>query len=158
MTERNAHDDERDTADLATNDAADLAAGDATDLVTDDMADLAIDDTSDSAVGDTSDLAAGDATDLATADAARSQAPAGQLTPAGSAVSPRAHVRRHGPPCAPRAQAAVEVRNHPSHDGAFGRIVRPDDCGRRRLRVRNPRRGVRQAQRGGHPVGIGSVA
>lgn len=56
MTEQNAHDDERDTADLATNDAADLAAD--------------------------------DATDLATADAARSQAPAGQLTPAGSAVSP----------------------------------------------------------------------
>lgn len=56
MTEQNAHDDERDTADLATNDAADLAAG--------------------------------DATDLATADAARSQPPAGQLTPAGRAVSP----------------------------------------------------------------------
>lgn len=36
MTERNAHDDERDTADLATNDAADLAAGDATDLAADD--------------------------------------------------------------------------------------------------------------------------
>lgn len=88
MTEQNAHDDERDTADLATNDAADLAAGDATDLVTDDTADLAIDDTSDSAVDDTSDLAAGDAADLATADAARSQAPAGQLTPAGRAVSP----------------------------------------------------------------------
>ena len=88
MTEQNAHDDERDTADLATNDAADLAAGDATDLVTDDTADLAIDDTSDSAVDDASDLAAGDAADLATADAARSQAPAGQLTPAGSAVSP----------------------------------------------------------------------
>ena len=80
MAEQNAHDDERDMADLATNDAADLAAGDATDLVTDDTADLAIDDTS--------DLAAGDAADLATADAARSQAPAGQLTPAGSAVSP----------------------------------------------------------------------
>lgn len=80
MTEQNAHDDERDTADLATNDVADLAAGDATDLVTDDTADLAIDDTS--------DLAAGDAADLATADAARSQAPAGQLTPAGRAVSP----------------------------------------------------------------------
>ena len=80
MAEQNAHDDERDTADLATNDAADLAAGDATDLVTDDTADLAIDDTS--------DLAAGDAADLATADAARSQAPAGQLTPAGGAVSP----------------------------------------------------------------------
>ena len=80
MTEQNAHDDERDTADLATNDVADLAAGDATDLVTDDTADLAIDDTS--------DLAAGAAADLATADAARSQAPAGQLTPAGRAVSP----------------------------------------------------------------------
>ena len=88
MAEQNAHDDECDTADLATNDAADLAAGDATDLVTDDTADLAIDDTSHSAVGDTSDLAAGDAPDLATADAARSQAPAGQLTPAGRAVSP----------------------------------------------------------------------
>ena len=88
MAEQNAHDDERDTADLATNDAADLAAGDATDLVTDDTADSAIDDTSDSAVDDTSDLAAGDAADLATADAARSQAPAGQLTPAGRAASP----------------------------------------------------------------------
>lgn len=88
MTEQNAHDDERDTADLATNDAADLAAGDATDLVTDDTADLAIDDTSDSAVDDTSDLAAGDAADLATADTARPQAPAEQLTPAGRAVSP----------------------------------------------------------------------
>lgn len=94
MTEQNAHDDERDTADLATNDAADLAAGDATDLVTDDTADLAIDDTSDSAVGDTADLA--------TADAARSQAPAGQLTPAGRAVSlppsPHAHVCRNDRP------------------------------------------------------------
>ena len=96
MTEQNAHDDERDTADLATNDAADLAAGDATDLVTDDTADLAIDDTSDSAVDDTSDLAAGDAadlaiddaTDLAAADTARPQAPAEQPTPAGRAVSP----------------------------------------------------------------------
>ena len=88
MTEQNVHDDERDTADLATNDAADLAAGDATDLVTDDTADLAIDDTSDSAVDDTSDLAAGDAADLATADTARPQAPAEQLTPAGRAVSP----------------------------------------------------------------------
>ena len=56
MTEQNAHDDERDTADLATNDAADLAAGDATDLAAD--------------------------------DASRSQAPAGQLTPAGCAVGP----------------------------------------------------------------------
>ena len=36
MTEQSAHDDERDTADLATNDAADLAAGDATDLAADD--------------------------------------------------------------------------------------------------------------------------
>ena len=48
MAERNAHDDERDTANLA--------AGDATDLVTDDTADLAIDDTSDSAVDDTAGL------------------------------------------------------------------------------------------------------
>ena len=88
MTEQNAHDDERDTATLVANDAADRAAGDATDLVTDDTADLAIDDTSDSAVDDASDLAAGDAADLATADASRSQAPAGQLTPAGRAVSP----------------------------------------------------------------------
>lgn len=88
MTEQNAHDDERDTADLATNDAADLAAGDATDLVTDDTADLAIDDTSDSAVDDTSDLAAGDATDLAADDASRPQVPAERLTSAGRAVSP----------------------------------------------------------------------
>lgn len=88
MTEQNAHDDERDTADLATNDAADLAAGDATDLVTDDTADLAIDDTSDSAVDDTSDLATGDTADLAADDASRSQAPAGQPTPAGCAVGP----------------------------------------------------------------------
>ena len=72
MTERNARDDERDTANLAAGDTADLA----------------IDDTSDLAVDDTSDLAAGDAADLAAADAARSQAPAGQLTPAGRAVSP----------------------------------------------------------------------
>lgn len=63
MTEQNAHDDERDTADLATNDAADLAAG--------------------------------DAADLATADATRSQAPAGQLTPAGRAVSPSPSPRPH---------------------------------------------------------------
>ena len=80
MAEQKAHDDERDTADLATNDAADLAAGDATDLVTDDTADLAIDDTSDSAVDDTSDLAVGDAS--------RPQAPAEQPTLAGRAVSP----------------------------------------------------------------------
>ena len=114
MTEQNAHDDERDTADLATNDAADLAAGDATDLAAD--------------------------------DASRSQAPAGQLTPAGCAVGPSPSPTptfASTAACAPRAQAAVEARNHPSHDGAFGRIVRPDDCGRRRLRVRNPRRGCR---------------
>ena len=80
MAEQNAHDDERDTADLF--------AGDATDLVTDDTADLAIDDTSDSAVDDTADLAAGDVTDLAASDVARSQAPAEQPTPAGRAVSP----------------------------------------------------------------------
>lgn len=99
MTEQNAHDDERDTADLATNDVADLAAGDATDLVTDDTADLAIDDTS--------DLAAGDAADLATADAARSQAPAGQLTPAGRAVSPSLAPRPHSlQPTALRAARA----------------------------------------------------
>lgn len=80
MAERNAHDDERDTANLA--------AGDATDLVTDDTADLAIDDTSDSAVDDTAGLATGDTADLAADDASRSQAPAGQPTPAGRAVSP----------------------------------------------------------------------
>ena len=80
MAEQNARDDERDTADLA--------AGDATDLVTDDTADLAIDDTSDSAVDDTSDLATGDTADLAADDASRSQAPAGQSTPAGRAASP----------------------------------------------------------------------
>lgn len=170
MTEQNAHDDERDTADLATNDAADLAAGDATDLVTDDTADLAIDDTSDSAVDDTSDLAAGDAadlaiddaTDLAAADTARPQIPAEQLTPAGRAVSPSpsptpAFAATDRP--ARRAQAAVEAWSHPSHDGAFGRVVRPDDCGRRRLRVRDPRRGCRrQAQRGCDPAGVRAVA
>lgn len=80
MAERNAHDDERDTANLA--------AGDATDLVTDDTADLAIDDTSDSAVDDTAGLATGDTADLAADDASRSQAPAGQPTPAGRAVGP----------------------------------------------------------------------
>ena len=96
MAEQSAHDDERDTADLAADDTADLAIDDATDLAADDTADLAIDDTSDSAVDDTSDLAAGDtadlaiddATDLAAADTARPQAPAEQLTPAGRAVSP----------------------------------------------------------------------
>ena len=72
MAEQNAHDDERDTADLA--------ASDATDLVTGDAAGLAADDTA--------DLAAGDATDMAATDAARPQAPADQLTPAGRAVSP----------------------------------------------------------------------
>lgn len=72
MAERNAHDDERNTADLAVGGTADLAAGDAADLAT----------------GGTADLATGDAADLATADAARSQAPAEQLTPAGRAVSP----------------------------------------------------------------------
>lgn len=106
MTEQNAHDDERDTADLATNDAADLAAGDATDLVTDDTADLAIDDTSDSAVDDTSDLAAGDAADLATADAARSQAPAEQLTPAGRVVTLPLAPR----PCLPQPTALRAAR------------------------------------------------
>lgn len=88
MAEQNAHDDERDTADLATNDAADLAASDATDLVTEDTADLAIDDTSDSAVDDASDPTAGDTADLAAADVARSQAPAERPTPNGRAVSP----------------------------------------------------------------------
>lgn len=88
MAEQNAHDDERDTADLATNDAADLAAGDATDLVTEDTADLAIDDTSDSAVDDASDPTAGDTADLAAADVALSQAPAERPTSNGRAVSP----------------------------------------------------------------------
>lgn len=64
MAERNAHDDERDTANLA--------AGDTADLVTD----------------DTAGLATGDTADLAADDASRSQAPAGQPTPAGRAVSP----------------------------------------------------------------------
>ncbi len=103
MTEQNAHDDERDTADLATNDAADLAAG--------------------------------DTADLATADAAHSQAPAGQLTPAGRAVSlpqpPRPRLPQRSP-CAPRAGCGGSPES-PSHDGAFGRVVRPDGCGRRRL-------------------------
>lgn len=64
MAERSAHDDERDTADLVAGGAAGLAAGDATDLATGDTADLAADD------------------------ASRSQAPAGQPTPAGRAVGP----------------------------------------------------------------------
>ena len=64
MAEQNAHDDERDTADLAAGDTADLAIDDATDLAID------------------------DATDLAAADTVRPQAPAEQLTPAGRAVSP----------------------------------------------------------------------
>ena len=64
MAERNAHDDERDTANLA--------AGDTADLVTD----------------DTAGLATGDTADLAADDASRSQAPAGQPTPAGRSVSP----------------------------------------------------------------------
>lgn len=38
MAEQNAHDDERDTADLAAGDTADLAAGDAADLATADAA------------------------------------------------------------------------------------------------------------------------
>ena len=147
MAEQNAHDDERDTANLAAGDTADLAAGDATDLAADDTADLAIDDTSDSAVDDTSDLATGDTADLAADDASRSQAPAGQPTPAGRAVSPSpsptpTFAATDRP--ARRAQAAVEARHHPSHDGAFGRVVRPDGCGRRRLRVCNPRRGCRR--------------
>lgn len=80
MTEQNAHDDERDTADLAAGDTSDSAVDDTTGSTTDDTADLAADDTA--------DLAAGDATDLAAADAARFQAPAEQPTPAGRAVSP----------------------------------------------------------------------
>lgn len=124
MTEQNAHDDERDTADLATNDAADLAAGDATDLVTDDTADLAIDDTSDSAVDDTSDLAAGDAadlaiddaTDLAAADTARPQTPAEQLTPAGRAVSP---------PLAPRPRSPQPTALRAARAGCGGSLESP---------------------------------
>ena len=88
MAERNAHDDERDTANLAAGDTADLAAGDATDLAVDDTSDSAVDDTSDLAAGDAADLAIDDATDLAAADTARPQTPAEQLTPAGRAVSP----------------------------------------------------------------------
>ncbi|MDO5791879.1 MAG: hypothetical protein Q4Q41_04875 [Coriobacteriia bacterium] len=80
MTEQNAHDDERDTADLVAGDTSDSAVDDTTGSTTGDAADLAADDTA--------DLAAGDATDLAAADAARSQAPAEQPTPAGRAVSP----------------------------------------------------------------------
>ncbi|WP_302144038.1 hypothetical protein [Senegalimassilia anaerobia] len=115
MAEQNAHDDERDTADLV--------------------------------AGDTADLAIDGATDLAVADTARPQAPAEQLTPAGSAVSPSSSptptfAATDRP--ARRAQAAVEARHHPSHDGALGRVVRPDGCGRRRLRVCNPRRGCRR--------------
>lgn len=80
MTEQNAHDDERDTADLVAGDTSDSAVDDTTGSTTGDAADLAADDTA--------DLAAGDATDLTAADVARSQAPAEQPTPAGRAVSP----------------------------------------------------------------------
>ena len=72
MMEQSAHDEERDTADLAAGDTSDSA----------------VDDTTGSATGDVADFAAGNATDLAAADAARSQAPAEQPTPAGRAVSP----------------------------------------------------------------------
>lgn len=68
MAEQSAHDDEHDDE----RDTADLATG----------------STSDSAVHDATDLDANDTADLATGDAARSQAPAEQLTPAGRAVSP----------------------------------------------------------------------
>ena len=96
MAEQNAHDDERDTADLAAGDATDLVTDDTADLAAGDTSDSAVDDTTGSATGDaaglaaddTADLAAGDATDLAVADAARSQAPAEQPTPAGRSVSP----------------------------------------------------------------------
>lgn len=80
MMEQSAHDEERDTADLAAGDTSDSAIDDTTGSATGDAADLA--------TNDTADLAAGDATDLAAADAARSQAPAEQPTPAGRAVSP----------------------------------------------------------------------
>ena len=72
MMEQSAHDEERDTADLAAGDTSDSA----------------VDDTTGSATGDVADFAAGNATDLAASDAARSQAPAEQPTPAGRAVSP----------------------------------------------------------------------
>lgn len=80
MMEQSAHDEERDTADLAVGDTSDSAVDDTTGSATGDAAGLAADDTA--------DLAAGNATDLAAADAARSQAPAEQPTPAGRAVSP----------------------------------------------------------------------
>ena len=80
MMGQSAHDEERDTADLAAGDTSDSAVDDTTGSATGDAADLAADDTA--------DLAAGDATDLAAADAARPQAPAEQPTPAGRAVSP----------------------------------------------------------------------
>lgn len=80
MMEQSAHDEERDTADLAAGDTSDSAIDDTTGSATGDAADLAADDTA--------DLAAGDATDLAAADVARSQALAEQPTPAGRAVGP----------------------------------------------------------------------
>ena len=80
MMEQSAHDEERDTADLAVGDTSDSAVDDTTGSATGDAADLAADDTA--------DLAAGDATDMAATDAARPQAPAEQPTPAGRAVSP----------------------------------------------------------------------
>ena len=88
MTEQNAHDDERDTADLAAGDTADLAAGGTLDSAVDDAAGSATGDAVDLAADDTSDLATGDTADLAADDASRPQAPAEQLTSAGGAVSP----------------------------------------------------------------------
>ena len=80
MAEQNAHDDERDTADLA--------AGDATASAVGDTLDSAVDDASDLATGDATDLETDDTADLAATDAGRSHAPAEQPTPAGRAVSP----------------------------------------------------------------------
>lgn len=88
MEEQGAHDEERDTADLAAGDTADLAARGTADLAAGNAVDLAAGDAADLGTGDTADLAINDTADLATADAARSQAPAKQLTPAGRAVSP----------------------------------------------------------------------
>ena len=75
MTEQNAHDDERDTANLAA----------------DDTADLAIDDATDSAVGDTSDLSA----ELEVVPAGRAVSPSPSPTPTFAATDrPARRARR----------------------------------------------------------------
>ena len=119
-------------------------------------------DTADLAADDTADLAIDDATDLAAADTARSQAPAGQPTPAGRAVSPSSSPTPTFAATDRPARRARRLRWKPGitrpmmalSAASFALMV----AGRRWLRVRNPRCGCRrQTQRGGDAAGIGAV-